>query len=47
MGEQPLLDTAQEYQLELKAFGRVQAHQLHAIFPGLGLGFTSFQRGMG
>ena len=47
MREQSFFQPGQEYQRELQPLGRVQAHQLHAILPGVGLTLARLQRGVG
>ena len=47
MREQPLFQSGEKNQRKLQALGGVQAHELHAVLPGLGLGFAGFERGMG
>ena len=40
MRKQTLFQTGQEYQREFQPFGRVQAHELDAVLPSLGLTFA-------
>jgi hypothetical protein len=43
MWKQPLLHANQENQGKLESLDRMHGHQLHAVFPGVGLGLASFQ----
>ena len=46
VGEKALLETCDEYQIELESLGRVNRHQLHCILTFLGLVVPCFQRCM-
>ena len=45
-GEYTIFEADQENQFELQALGRMQGHQLHAVFPGFALAFAGFERGV-
>src|SRR4030095_2374294 len=46
MREQAVFHAREEHHGELEAFRAVQAHHLHAVFPGIGLAFTGFEQRM-
>ena len=46
MRKQALFHTHQEHQRKLQSLDRMHGHQLHAIFPGIALGLTRFERGV-
>ena len=44
--KQAVFHAANKNERKLEALGRVHRHELHAVFPGIGLSFAGFKRSM-